>query len=185
MGNRMTRTPLLPGPKRKGEAGISLIELLIAGAVMVVGFMAVMMLILTAIASNNRNKMDSSSAMLAQAVVEQIKSTMIPGTTSLTDCAGATHTIDTAGATGGGAGASLSGADIDFSQATPPAGYHMDFAICNVANTSATYDVRWNVKTITAETYLITVAVRLKGAGSDLRYFALPVTLRTYVGSGA
>lgn len=165
------------------QAGISLIELLIAGAVMVVGFMALMMLILTAIASNNRNRMDSTATMVGQAVVEQINSTLISttGTTTLIDCAGTSHTMSTAP----DAGAALSGANIDFSEATPPPDYQMDFAVCGVGNTVTTYDVRWNIASLTTQSFLVTVGIRLKGAGNNLRYFALPITLRTYVANQA
>ena len=154
-----------------------MIELLIAIAVLVFGFTSLLALITTAIASNGRNKTGSTGMMLTQAVVEQINSTLIgAGSAALTDCAGHNWTIDTA--TGG---ADLSGANIDFSQTSPPADYHMDFAICSGA-VQTIYDVRWNVQPLTSGTYLVTVGARLKGSGHDLKYYALPVNLRTYVG---
>ncbi len=166
---------------KDAQAGISMIELLIAGAVMVVGFMAVMLLVLTAIASNNRNRLDSTATMLGQSVIEDINATLISATGSkaVTDCAGTSHTINAAP----DEGAALSGADIDFSQTSPPANYHMNFAVCGVGGTMTTYDVRWHIKTLTTQSFLVTVGVKMKGAGTNLRYFALPVTLRTYVAS--
>jgi Tfp pilus assembly protein PilV len=163
--------------RRNPEAGMTMLEVLIAGVVMTIGFMGLIGLVATAIASNNRNKLDSTGTMLAQAVVEQINSTLVgSGTASLSDCGGNTWTIATEIG-----GASLSGANIDFTQTTVPTNYSMNFSVCSVGQTSQ-YDVRWNVQQITSETYLVTVGARLlkSGAGGN-KYFALPVTLRTYV----
>ena len=49
---------------RSNEAGLSLIELMIAMVIMTVGFMATMILISTAIATNNRNKLDTTATAL-------------------------------------------------------------------------------------------------------------------------
>lgn len=176
--------------RRNPEAGITLIEVLVAGVVLVVGFMALFGLLITAIASNNRNKLDSTGTMLAQAVVENISSVLVsPGINSLTadctgnkclykmtDCNGTIWNID--GAVGGVA---LSGSQIDFSQATPPENYYMDYVVCN-ADVQTKYDVRWNVQAVRGTTYLITVGVKKKNQTQDGgRDFALPVTLRMLV----
>ena len=177
----MTRR-LIRSKRRQGaQAGISIVEVLVAGAVMVIGFMGTMALILTAIASSNRNKLDSTGAMLGQAVLEQLSSTLVgPGATNINDCIGP-HTINTGGAAFPGLGARMSGANIDFSEAAPPDGYHMDFRVCGADNSTATYDVRWNIRTVSGGTALVTVGVKMRGATGNLKYFALPVTVRTYV----
>jgi Tfp pilus assembly protein PilV len=180
-------------PSGNREAGLTLIEVMFAGAVLVAGFMGLFGLFLTAIASNNRNKLDSTSTMLAQAIVENINSVLTrPGINlascsgnncldTFSDCTGTVHTMTTA--TGGVA---LNGTQIDFTQTNPPALYQMDYVVCD-ANTQSTYDVRWNIQTVTGSsnlgsTYLVTVGVRKKGQGSGGNlYFALPVNLRTYV----
>lgn len=154
-----------------------MIEVLIAGIVIIVGFMATLGLVLTAIASNNRNRQDSTGTMIAQAIVENISSVLVgSGTDNLTDCAGNNWTIDT-----GVGGAALSGSQIDFTQSSPPTNYYMNYAVCN-ATSQTTFDVRWNVQTVSSNTYMITVGVRQKGSGSGgTKIFALPITLRTYV----
>lgn len=162
---------------RNGQSGITLIELMIAGVVLVVGMLGAMILISTAIANNGRNKMDSTGTMIAQAVFEQIKSTIIgTGTSTLSDCAGNTFTIDTAIG-----GAPLSSGAVDYTQAQVT-NYSMNFVVC-AGNSQATYDVRWNVNQLTTTSYLVTVSSRLKGAGTSLKYFALPVTLRGTAGN--
>jgi len=154
-----------------------MIELMIAAAVVIVGFMGTLGLVLTAIASNNRNRMDSTGTMIAQAVVENVSSVLVgSGTDNLTDCANNNWTINT-----GVGGAALSGGQIDFTQTSPPTNYYMNYAVCNVGS-QTTYDVRWNVQSVTANTYLITVGVKMKGStNKGSKFFALPVTLRTYV----
>lgn len=172
-----------------------MIEVLFAGGVMVVGFMGLMTLVMTAIASNNRNRMDSTGMMLATAVLEQVNSTIVgTGTAQLTDCANPPNTwsINTAGSPGTGAGAPLTGANVDFTQTTVD-GYFMRFVVGGggsglcAAPVQISYDVRWNITTLSnpASTYLITVSAKPVGSTNDLKFFALPVTLRTYVGPPA
>ena len=163
--------------RKSSEAGLTMIELMIAAAVVVVGFMATLGLVLTAIASNNRNRMDSTGTMLAQAVVENVSSVLVgSGTDTLTDCAGNSWTISTVVG-----GATVSGSQIDFTQATPPTNYYMNYVVCNVGS-QQTYDVRWNVQEVTSDTYLVTVGVKPKNNNiNGNKFFAFPVNLRTYV----
>ena len=187
-----------PKAVRPREAGMSLIELMIAMVVMTVGFMATMILISTAIATNNRNKLDTTATALSQMVTETVAAQSIAVGTPMTmvDCNPAsaggpqTWTIATASAAAPGAGASVDAAtgSIDFTQlyANVPVGYKMEFVACGAAGTQATYDVRWNVRTISAFSKLVTVSARQIGARSggpqQLQYFAPPVTLRTIAG---
>ncbi len=171
--------------RRRGtpsQAGITMIELMIAGVIMVVGFLGMMVLIMTAIATNNRNKMDTNATLVAQMVMEEIKSNIATGSSpTLTDCGGTAWTIGIPATSGG---AALSGGNIDFS-IDPPANYFMNFRVCTANGGQATYDVRWNVQLLpgSTTTWLVTVGSRPRGATSDLRYFALPVTLRGYAGT--
>src|SRR5438874_10592728 len=116
---------------RNSESGITLIETLMAGTVLLLGSLSMIVLIIGSIATNNRNKMDSTQTMLATSVLEQINSTFIgAGTSTLVDCSGASWTIQTGIPAAGTAGATLtSGGAIDFSQTTPPTGYRMDYIV--------------------------------------------------------
>src|SRR5438045_1849684 len=117
--------------RKNSQQGIGLIELMVAGIVLVTCSVGVLGLILVAIATNNRSKQDSTKTMLAEAVIEQVNSTLIgSGTANLTDCAGNNFTINTAtgGAKLAGAGTHPNdtlGNDIDFGEAAPPANYQM------------------------------------------------------------
>src|SRR5260370_19171501 len=55
---------------RRGERGISLIELLIAMTVLTVGMLGSMIMILVGMQSNTRNKTDSSAVVLDQEILE-------------------------------------------------------------------------------------------------------------------
>jgi len=174
--------------RRNSQAGITMIETLMATFVLLVGSLGMIGLIISSIATNNRNKLDSTQTMLATSIVEQINSTII-GTeqSDLSDCVGVTHTIATAIG-----GANLSGTAIDFTEniaadATKN-NYHMDYVLrtpCTSLGTlQGTYDVRWHVELLAGtRTYLLTIGSKLKNHGEGNRYFSLPVNVRVMSGN--
>lgn len=189
--------------KRRSEAGISLLELMIAGFVLVVGMMGSLMMITLAIAGNSRNKLDTTGTMVAQLVIEQINAlpTNIPNTTiPVRDCAATPTTFSisvtdpttdpvTLQGTGSGANLTADGLDIDFSQAlgAVPAGYGMLYQTCGGTDaTRITYDVRWHIRQISGLTRMVIVSARrLGGAGTGAGsavFFQRPITLRTISG---
>ncbi len=175
--------------KLQKESGMTLIELSIAGFVLVFGMLSLMGLLMTAIGNNGRSKIDSTATMLTQAVVEQISADLAgggPGTvTDNANCngTGTTFTINTSsGAAPAGNGSTLSGSTIDFTQASPPTGFHMDYIEC-VNNLKTTYDVRWNVLNMSSnKTYLVTVGAKPKSTLPAKFGFAIPVNMRIFVG---
>lgn len=175
--------------RRNPEAGVTLIETLVAAVILTVLSLSMITLIIASIATNNRNKIDSTQTMLAESILEQIHSTFNGnGISSLQDCSGTNWTIDTTIPNTGSVGAALVGSKIDYTQATPPTGYHMDYVIrtpCDsTGNIVGTYDVRWHLDQIgTTNTYMITVSAKLKNHGEGNIHFALPVTLRFMSGS--
>ena len=176
-------TDILRKRKPKRQAGFTLLELMIAVLVLVFGLLSITALFATAIGNNGRSRLDSTATMLSQSVIEQITAVLARGGPSaMTDCGQppTTWNIDTSVG-----GANLSGSSIDFTQTSPPAGYQMNFVVCNgggEAGTQAQYDVRWNVAQVSTNTYLVTVAARPQGMQAGRFTFALPVTLRTFVG---
>src|SRR5437588_876741 len=120
---------------RNSEAGITLIETMMAGAILVIGSLSMIGLIINSISTNNRNKIDSTQTMLAESILEQINSTLIgTSSSSLVDCGGGgvvgtTWTINAAVPVAGYAGAAASGGAIDFTEASPPAGYYMNYVL--------------------------------------------------------
>jgi len=182
-------TPAVPEkPNLKQQTGITSLEVLIATLLLMICSLAIVGFISAAIATNNRNKLDSTGTMLTQSIIEQVKATLIgSGTSAMVDCSGTTWTIATA--TGG---AALSGSNIDFSETSPPANYHMDYIVRSPCTSSGveitTYDVRWHIEVVGASstptnTYLITVGARMKDHSNGNMFFSLPVTYRVMVGN--
>jgi len=179
---------------RKPQAGFTLVELMIAAMVLTFGLLALAALFSIAIGNNGRSRVDSTATMLSQSVLEQISATLASGgPSSVTDCIGNLWPVCNPDAPAGlncptstnGAALLSSGTGIDFSQTNPPSGYQMNYVVCNGGGelgTQAVYDVRWNI-TQQANSYLVMVAARPTGMVRGRFTFALPVTLRTYVGT--
>jgi type II secretory pathway pseudopilin PulG len=195
---------------RRGERGISLIELLIAMTVLTVGMLGSMIMILVGMESNTRNKTDSSAVVLDQEILEMFATlNNYPklGAVIIYDCgltAGLANQHNASLVEGpfpGGAGAPLYTAgnaplpsqvgDIDWTQPTPVLatsavnGYAMRYQTCS----GDTYEVRWNIMQVNANANnlsrisLLTVSSRqLAAQGSSMAMlFATPTTLRTLI----
>jgi hypothetical protein len=169
-----------------------MIETMMAGFILIVGSLMMIVLIINSIASNNRNKIDSTQTMLASSILEQINSTFITsGNSTLTDCSNNSWTINTGLPDTGSSGAALSGSSIDWTETSPPAGYHMDYDVRAPCSSTyplqGTYDVRWHVDVVggvgVTNTYLLTVGAKLKNHGENNKYFSAPVTLRLMSGN--
>ena len=113
---------------RAASKGFSLIELLIAMLVLTVGLLGGMIVIVTAIASNARSRLDTTGVALAQSTMDRIVVLSISAatqSTSMTDCDGVAHNISTVASDAPGSGAPLTNITslpdgnqvIDFSQA--------------------------------------------------------------------
>ncbi|HEX3322620.1 MAG TPA: prepilin-type N-terminal cleavage/methylation domain-containing protein [Terriglobales bacterium] len=184
------RTPL------NREAGMSMIELMIAMVVLAIGLGALSSLFVLASATDNKNSRATSSALLAGKVIEQInaQNANVGTPIVMTDCAGNQwNVLGDGGAAPIGAGATLTTnaaspyyGGIDPTQAigTVPAGYGMQFVDCAVNGRQGVYDVRWNVITLNQYARMITVTARQLGPSDRIgnKLFALPVTVRTIGG---
>jgi prepilin-type N-terminal cleavage/methylation domain-containing protein len=180
---------------QRKQAGMSLIEMMIAMVVLAVGVLGMMAMMTTAISTNGATKQDTGSTMLAQMVLEQIAS--IPANNApqlpIQDCRPAAPQVWFISTAGGalpvGAGAALTATgEIDWlnqNYAAVPNGYKMLYVGCATGGTQVVYDVRWNVMVLPDNfTKLITVSARPAGASNPgaARLFARPVTLRTIGG---
>lgn len=200
-----------PTIKRKGQRGFTIIELMIAMVILAIGLGGLLVLFATAMNTNAKNTRDTGGTMAAQEILEQI--TAQPAAQgsapiTVTDCAGNQFLVATDGGApvanpanvaGNGApvvpasgqGVGFPG-DIDWSQGPPTqatnaaAGYYIPkFATCGAGAARVQYELRWNVKQLTAYSRQIVVASREVGSGSAnmgrLR-FAMPVSLRSFGG---
>lgn len=186
------------GSKRRVQAGFTLIELIVAGALLVIGVMALSTMVALAVKNNGHSRLDSSATMLNQAVVEQVMSGIsfqsycspsdtspacTTGQASLYDCG--THTVANANpwpihSALGGAG--LISGKIDFSQ-PQVGGYSMNYVTCLGSN-RITYDVRWNISALTSTdntsfTHILTVGSRMLGGPGIINF---PINMRVMLG---
>jgi Tfp pilus assembly protein PilV len=188
---------------------MGLIELMIAMTVLTVGMLGSMVMIVTGMESNTRNKRDNSATILDQELLETfgtLKNYPVTGYVVITDCAltgSNTHQASIVqGAYGTGNGATLytsstvplggNVGDIDWTQATPTlatssaTGYAMLYQTCG----GDIYEVRWNIMDANSTTggvsriSLLTVSSRMTAAkGTYGMLFAQPTTLRTIIES--
>jgi prepilin-type N-terminal cleavage/methylation domain-containing protein len=177
---KINRPIRLCRPNRDSH-GFSLIELMIAMTVLVVGLLGSMGIIFVATASNGRSKLNTTAATLAESTMERIvtipqSATGAAALTSITDCAGNTIIVNTVP---GGSPLLSSGAfaDVDFNQPAVP-GYSMVYTVCP-AGTGVPYDVRWRIDPgPTPRTQLVTVSAKaLAGNVSPVAVFSRPRTL--------
>jgi len=176
---------------RSGESGsgFTLIEMMISMTVMAVGLLGLNVMFVTAMATNNKNTHDSSATMVSQLVLEQISAQPANSTANITvtDCAGNTNTVATAGSTTGAGAPLLSTGNVGTIDQTAAkvANYSMTYVACAPAgsNLQSSYDVRWNVMTISPDTRMITVSARQSnGIRLGALHFAVPVNLRSIGG---
>src|SRR5262245_43546981 len=114
-------------PNRTMQRGSTLIELMIALLVLLVGVVGSMALIVYAICGNGRNKQQSNSVAVAQLITEKLSSqrASISNNLTVTDCAGNSNTLFTAA----GGPALNSNGEGDFTQAAVT-GYQMYYTDC-------------------------------------------------------
>lgn len=173
-----------------------LIELLISMSILVVGLGALMILLVSAVYTDSRSRNDTTSTMVAEHVLEQISAQPANGTLllQLVDCASTTWNIDTSGSVqGAGTGGSYGGnganltsiGTVDWTQnySSIPNNYAMQYVSCGAGGRRTTYDVRWNVITITNYSRMVVVSARPTGSAAvgGLRYI-IPAQLRTIAG---
>ena len=193
------------GARQTNERGMTMLELMIAMAVLAIGMTGAMGMIVAGIQSDARNKNDTAAVVLDQEILEQFAAyqnyPQAGGFITINDCStGATQTHE-AGAAGAAApagnGATLYTAgtapfpsnvgDIDWTAAAPAfatagtVGYAMNYQTCN----GDIYEVRWNVMLVDNESNIaqLTVSSRqIAAAGNRVpMLFSIPTTIRTII----
>jgi len=167
--------------RKSHQRGMTLIELMIAMVVLMVGVVGSMALIAYAIGGNGRSKQQSNAVVVAQMLTEKISSqkATLSNNLTVTDCTGNSSTVFTVA----GGPALNSAGEEDFTQAAVT-GYQMYFTDCGTSGRQMVYDVRWTITQPTTYTKLLVVSAKMNKAGTDSKMFSLPVTIRTLIGQG-
>lgn len=179
------------------HSGFMMIELMISMVVLSVGLGGLLVLLITAMYTDKRSSSDTTATMVAEHVLEQITAQGVGANSppnpalTITDCAGNALNINTAraalgggtgGATGGNGAAVTANGIIDWTQAfaAVPAGYGINYVACGANGLQTTYDVRWDVIQMSANSRLTIISARPVGSRQlgGLK-FVLPVNLRT------
>jgi Tfp pilus assembly protein PilV len=168
---------------------MSLIEMMIACVVLLVGVLAAASLIPLAIGTNSRTRQQSNSTVITQMLMEKILSVPVGAPTpTLTDCTGASTTINATGTATGAGATLLSSGDADYSQtagsAGDPTGYYMLYTACGTNGRQSIYDVRWNIQTPSPYVERVIVSAKLKGSNNNLVLYSPTVTIRSMIGQG-
>ncbi|HEX4606555.1 MAG TPA: prepilin-type N-terminal cleavage/methylation domain-containing protein [Candidatus Angelobacter sp.] len=168
--------------------GFSLIELMIAMAVLAVGLLGGIVVIAVATANDGRSKLHTTAATIAESTMEKIvaipkKAVGTAAQTRMADCAGNTFSIETAP---GGSDLITDGAfsgSVNYSLAPLP-NYSMHYVMCS-SGVGVTYDVRWRIDAgPTPSTQLVTVSAKPNlGNGAAAAQFTLPYTLHQLRGN--
>jgi Tfp pilus assembly protein PilV len=165
------------------EEGLTFVELLMAMTLLTVGLVAVLGLITIALASNNRNKKDTTAILLSQTVLElldNIPANIDDRTITITDCVGTSWTITSAP---GGAPLESGTTNIDWSSSYTTASYSMRYETCGLAGQTAKYDVRWNIQRSGSLKTVVVAARQMSGTEkSSAILFAAPAQLKTIFG---
>jgi prepilin-type N-terminal cleavage/methylation domain-containing protein len=190
--------PWNPRPLRSHERGFSLIELMAAMFVLAVGLGALTPLLCSGMYADNNSANSTTSTMVAEHILEQITGAQANAggnlAGGLTDCAGTnwTITLDAAnqgagsGGTYGGNGAKVTSTGLlDWTQtyANVPAGYAMQYVACGNGNRQITYDIRWDMITLSPQARAVVISARPASSTQvGGLHFIVPVQLRSIEG---
>lgn len=149
--------PAPAGVERIRESGFTLLELLIASAVLTIGLLSTASLLLLALSSHFNSKLEAAALRMTQSTLEELKSLPL-------DHAGLTDSTESL----------TPGHEIDFS--APPSPSHARTTLVTLQSFGSTrieFETRWHVRTLDGRK-VITGATRKTGDHSPFR----PVNMR-------
>jgi prepilin-type N-terminal cleavage/methylation domain-containing protein len=174
------QTKLPISARHSSERGFSLLEMLIATVVLLVGIVSVVQLVPASLQSNKNNRQDTTATVVAQRELDQMLNQPIQNTTFI-DSDGRTIDLGNPAQNNVLVGAPvLAGtATIDFSQALVP-GYNFTYVDPN-DGTGTHYRVRWAVITTTNAGNAVSKRILIGCWHQDPTQITRPVNIDTTV----
>ncbi len=165
---------------QKSLRGFSLLEMLIAMAVLLVGIVSVVELVPASLQSNQNNRQDTTATVVAQRELDQIVDQPIQNT-SFVDADGRTINLGNPAQNNVLVGAPVitGTANIDFTQAAV-AGYSFTYVDPNSA-AGANYEVRWAIVTTTNAGAPVSKRIIMACWHRNSHQITLPVNIDTTV----
>lgn len=161
---------------RPAERGFSILEMIIASAIMMVGIISVMQLVPVSLQLNSTNRLDTLATVIAQRELDQMLSQPL-SVNAFTDKAG--YTISLGGAGSPGAPVVMQGQtpQIDFT-AAPVAGFSIPKYVDPNDPTRASFELRWAV--IPSPGNLVSKRIIIGCRRTNGNQASLPVNLDTW-----
>lgn len=165
------------------EQGFSLLEMIIASAILLVGVLSVVQLVPASLKSNLYNRMDTMATVVAQHQLDQMLNQPLTAATFTGIDASPNYGI---GGTAGWSGSPVvmqgSSVVIDFSQ-NPVSGYGMAYQDPNDPNFSNApqFELRWAVYTVKNNGTVISKRIIVGCRQTNAAQFMLPISLDTSV----
>jgi hypothetical protein len=174
---RQTTTHLRP---RTGQGGFSILEMLMACAIMMVGIISVVQLVPASLQLNASNRLDTMATVIAQRELDQMLSQPLdPGKPTFTDKDNNIVSLGGAGSPGAPVVMDPQGktVQIDFT-AAPVAGFSIPQYVDPNDPTGATFELRWAV--IPSAGSLISRRIIIGCRRTNATQPSLPINLDTW-----
>lgn len=161
----------------RGESGFSLLEMIIASAILLVGILSVVQLVPASLRSNLYNRMDTMATVIAQRELDQMLNQPLSAT-SFTDANG--NVVSLGGANSPGSPVVMQGsmAVIDFS-ADPVDGFNIPNYHDLNDPTGSTFELRWAVFPVSANKVAVGKRIIIGCRQTNAAQPMLPVSLDT------
>jgi hypothetical protein len=167
---------------RPQHNGFSILEMLIASAIMMVGIISVVQLVPVSLQLNASNRLDTLATVIAQRELDQMLNQPL-SVNVFTDADGRTISLGGAGSPGASVVMDSQGAEqIDFTAATVPGFVIPAYSDLNDPNTKrATFELRWAVIPQVVGGRTISKRIILGCRQTNASHPVLPINLDTWV----
>ena len=168
----------------KAASGFTLLEMMLASAILLVGIASVVQLVPTSLKSNLYNRMDTTAVTIAQHYLDQMLGQPLTAT-SFTDTIGTTTTTYSLSCANPPCGSPVvmqgSMAVIDFSVNPPVNGFNIQGYTNPNDPTGATFDLRWAVIPVFNNGVIVSKRIIIGCRQTNAAQLMLPVNLDTSV----